>query len=134
MKTLKINTEFAEKFNQMRIDKAGQKLTKEQLIKCFKEYLNCCLTPGWMKILQKYNIINPYHLGKRTAYVFCYSPVHKEKLKHIYIEVLEYGRNKKCKIEFVEEIKIVDQIQAAIELLKSNGYKIYKPTTTFEEI
>lgn len=33
-----------------------------------------------------------------------------------------------------EEVVLIDPIKEAIKLLKENGYKIYKPTTTFEEI
>lgn len=145
MKKTIIDTEFAKKFNSIRMKYCGQKLPKEKFKSIFKEELNLKIDSVWISQFIKFEVIEKIKQNKKRGYVFSYKPVFIEKLKNIYSEVNKirnyYNRNqimkkKAPKIEssIVEEVQIIDPIEEAIKLLKNNGYKVYKPIIEFKEI
>ena len=121
---------MTEKFNKLRMSVAGQKLSKKQLKSLFEEHLDTNLSPAWMHVLRKHEILLEHRKGRQHAFSFCCTPVHKEKMKSLLTEIKEYNK-KHIKPKLAIQM---DAIQDAINLLKENGYRILKPTTTFEEI
>ena len=125
----------AEKFNEVRMKYAGQKLEKDQLKEIFKNEIGFYLSNKWLSVLTDNKVLNPYKLGKKKAYIFSYSPIHKDRLHNMHTEVCKYMKEHNVKvIKEVPYIEVCDPIEEAVKLLKEQGYKIYKPTTTFEEV
>lgn len=154
MKRTTIDAEFTKKFNSIRMRYCGQKLPKEKLESIFKEELDLKIDSVWLSKLIEAEVIDRVKSGKKKGYTFAYKPVFIEKLKNIHSEVVKtwnhYNRNQKNMkknapkepvtpiVELVtpimEEVQIVTPIEAAIKLLKDNGYRVFKTVITYQEI
>ena len=146
MKRTKIDTEFTKKFNSIRMRYCGQKLPKEKLESIFKEELDLKIDSVWLSKLIEAEVIDRVKSGKKRGYTFSYKPVFIEKLKSIHGEVVKtwnhYNRNQNMKknapketvTPVVEEVQIVTPIEAAIKLLKDNGYRVFKTVINYEEV
>ena len=146
MKRTKIDTEFTKKFNSIRMRYCGQKLPKEKLESIFREELNLKVDSVWLSKLIEAEVIDRVKSGKKRGYTFSYKPVFIEKLKSIHNEVVKtwnhYNRNQNMKknapketvTPIVEEVQIVTPIEAAIKLLKDNGYRVFKTVINYEEV
>ena len=151
MKRTTIDAEFTKKFNSIRMRYCGQKLPKEKLESIFKEELDLKIDSVWLSKLVEAEVIDRVKSGKRRGYTFAYKPVFIEKLKNIHSEVVKtwnhYNRNMKKNapkepvtpivepvIPITEEVQIVTPIEAAIKLLKDNGYRVFKTVITYQEI
>lgn len=131
MKIKYIDDTQVVKFNETRIEKAGQKLSKDSM-KRELENLGFHTNQGRLSEMIKLGIIEKHRKGRKYAYSFTYSPVYKEKF-HTWQDNCAKMWRKNQKAD--KEIS-VDKIQQAIDLLKQNGYTIYKRviTETFEEV
>ena len=153
MKRTKIDTEFTRKFNSIRMRYCGQKLPKEKLESIFKEELDLKIDSVWLSKLVEAEVIDRIKSGKKRGYMFSYKPVFIEKLKNIHSQVVKtwnhYNRNQNMKknapkepvtpiVEPVtptmEEVQIVTPIEAAIKLLKDNGYRVFKTIINYQEV
>ena len=148
MKRTIIDAEFTKKFNSIRMRYCGQKLPKEKLESIFREELDLKIDSVWLSKLIEAEVIDRVKSGKRRGYTFSYKPVFIEKIKNIHSEVVKtwnrYNRNQKSmkknapKEETItpvaEEVQIVTPIEAAIKLLKDNGYRVFKTVITYQEI
>ena len=153
MKRTKIDTEFTKKFNSIRMRYCGQKLPKEKLESIFREELDLKIDSVWLSKLIEAEVIDRVKSSKKRGYTFSYKPVFIEKLKSIHGEVVKtwnhYNRNQNMKknapketvipimepvTPIVEEVQIVTPIEAAIKLLKDNGYRVFKTVITYQEI
>lgn len=139
MRRLKIDENFVKKLNEMRIDNINGQYNLTAIKDLFKKYLDIYLSGTWVMYLLKYKVINSVKIGKKCLYSFTTFPVHIEKVKSMYSDIISYNQehyNKK-KVSVVEEpaiVEVSDPISEAIKLLKENGYKIYKQRITFEEV
>lgn len=133
MKRLKIDQEFARRFNTLRIEMQNEKLSKEQVIKLIRERVGFTVNSDWLAILIKYDILKRSRQGKKHFFTFSEHPVYVEKLRNLHKEV---KRNKiRVKEDITEDaITEADAIMEAIKLLKNNGYKILKQVINYEEI
>ena len=146
MKRTIIDAEFTKKFNSIRMRYCGQKLPKEKLESIFREELDLKIDSVWLSKLIEAEVIDRVKSGKRRGYTFSYKPVFIEKLKNIHNEVVKtwnhYNRNQNMKknapkepvTPIVEEVQIVTPIEAAIKLLKDNGYRVFKTVINYEEV
>ena len=147
MKRTTIDAEFTKKFNSIRMRYCGQKLPKEKLESIFKEELDLKIDSVWLSKLVEAEVIDRVKSGKRRGYTFSYKPVFIEKLKNIHNEVVKtwnhYNRHQNMKKKkapketvtpIVEEVQIVTPIEAAIKLLKDNGYRVFKTVINYQEV
>ena len=153
MKRTIIDAEFTKKFNSIRMRYCGQKLPKEKLESIFKEELDLKIDSVWLSKLVEAEVIDRVKSGKKRGYTFAYKPVFIEKLKNIHSEVVKtwnhYNRNQNMKknapkesvtpivepvTPIVEEVQIVTPIEAAIKLLKDNGYRVFKTIINYQEV
>ena len=152
MKRTTIDAEFTKKFNSIRMRYCGQKLPKEKLESIFKEELDLKIDSVWLSKLVEAEVIDRVKSGKRRGYTFAYKPVFIEKLKNIHSEVVKtwnhYNRNQKNMkapkepvtpivepvTPIMEEVQIVTPIEAAIKLLKDNGYRVFKTVINYQEV
>lgn len=146
MKRTTIDAEFTKKFNSIRMRYCGQKLPKEKLESIFKEELDLKIDSVWLSKLVEAEVIDRVKFGKKRGYTFSYKPVFIEKLKNIHNEVVKtwnyYNRHQNMKKKapketvtpVVEEVQIVTPIEAAIKLLKDNGYRVFKTIINYQEV
>lgn len=138
MRRLKIDENFVKKLNAMRIDNLNGQYNLTAIKELFKKYLDIYLSGTWVMYLLRYKVINSVKIGKKCLYSFTTFPVHIEKVKNMYADIVAYNKehyNKKKQV--VEEpivVEVSDPISEAIKLLKENGYRIYKQKITFEEV
>jgi hypothetical protein len=121
---MKISKEQTQAFNELRIRKGLVPFCKQDMMAMIKPIIP--VNDNYWKFLIDLGILEHKREGKKHYYMFTSFPIHVEKLH-------EYGKccheyNKRNKKEFT------NCIQDAIDLLKENGYKIYKETITYEEI
>lgn len=80
----------------------------------------------------KHGLIFKEGKTRYAVYSFPSEPVYFAKLEKA---ISEFKTQKKAyNKRKAQSVEVVDSESNAIELLKSLGYKIYKPVTTFEEI
>lgn len=133
-----INDEFTIQFNKIRTEFSEVSLTRKDLQNLMKDRFGFYLTSRLFTEMEKLHIINNVgKSGRCLLYKFSTEPIYKGKLENWYKnarthhnEAVKNLRNKKN----TQIVIIEDPIQEAIKLLKENGYKIYKPICTYEEI
>ena len=134
MRKLNIDENFVKKVNELRIDNLNGQYNLAAIKEMFKEKLNIYLSGTWIMYLVQYKILNPVKIGKKYLYSFTTFPVHKEKLKNMYNDILNYNRSHSKKVPQLTEVEVLNPIEEAIKLLKENGYKILKQTVEYKEI
>ena len=138
MRRLKIDENFVKKLNEMRMANLNSQYNITAIKDMFKKYLDIYVSGTWIMYLLKYKVINSVKIGKKCLYSFTTFPIHIEKVRTMYADIIAYNQehyNKKKQV--VEEpivVEVSDPISEAIKLLKENGYRIYKQKITFEEV
>lgn len=131
-KRINIDKDFCVKFNEIRSVFANTELEKNELLEAFADVH---IKSHHIAAFVKHDVFTLHRLGNKCTYTVSSTPVYIEKLRTIYKEISNTMKqynitNNKKKIV----TDSVNEIEAAIKLLKSNGYKIFKPTTSYEEI
>lgn len=124
------------KFNEIKKEFGSKVFTHAEIVEVLKEkgFRNLStLIQG----LTKCKIIIPADTSKKGGSVFSSigTPVYIKTLERA-IEIADTLRHGYQKAYYNKQkiTESIDPIAEAIKLLKENGYKIYKPTTRFEEI
>lgn len=124
------------KFNEIKKEFGSKVFTHAEIAEVLKEkgFRNLStLVQG----LVKCKVIIPASNSKKGGSVFSSigTPVYIKTLERA-IEIADTLRHGYQKAYYNKRkvIESIDPIAEAIKLLKENGYKIYKPTTRFEEI
>lgn len=131
-KRINIDKDFCVKFNEIRSVFANTELEKNELLEAFAEVH---MKSHHIATFVKHDVFTLNRLGKKCTYSISSTPVYIEKLRTIYKEIsntMKQYNDVNSKKKVVTES--ANDIEAAIKLLKSNGYKIFKPTTSYEEI
>lgn len=131
-KRINIDKDFCMKFNEIRNAFSDTELDKNELLEAFADIH---MKSHHIATFVKHDVFTLHRLGKKCTYTVSSTPVYIEKLRVIYKEISstmkQYAQNKS---ENKPVVKCDNDIEAAIKLLKSEGYKIFKPTTSYEEV
>lgn len=132
MARFNIDRDFCAKFNEIRNEFAGVKLSKEDVLEAFADLK---MKANHITFFVKHGIFTLDRSDRKCTYILPTTPVYIEKLRVVYkdmSDLMKQYNNSTDKKKIVTEP--VNDIEAAIKLLKSHGYKIYKPTTSYEEV
>lgn len=127
--------ELSKKINTFRLENSGKEFTKKELLEIlsqlnmpFKSYLFTGFIKSKNLILVK--------KGKKVTYHFSVNPIHQDTIKGIILNARDYQKETNLRYYTKRNNREVNMltIEEAIQLLKNNGYKVYKPTVAYEEI
>ena len=125
-----VDEQEVKRFNWRRENNKGKTFSPTQLKVLLKEmgYTDngnfiTCLTSG----------VNPPIVRvSRGVYAFAKDPVYIDRLQKVWSDYASYGQ-KKPKSD-TDAVVVIESISQAIALLKKHGFKVYKPTTKWEEV
>lgn len=130
MARFNIDRDFCAKFNEIRNEFAGVKLSKDDVLKAFADLK---IKANHITFFVKHGVFTLDRSDKKYTYILPTTPVYIEKLRIIYKDMSDIKKQYN-NVANKQKVESVDDIEAAIELLKSHGYKVYKPTTSYEEV
>lgn len=121
------------RFNMMRINQLGKTYSQAEFQSILKR-LGYSTSGTFRKCLIDANVFIRVERGK---YSFPPKPVHMSLLQKAYDTCTSYKkqfRNKNEQTQVQEQEPQQLEVQQAIDLLKSLGYRVLRPTTQYEEV
>lgn len=125
LKTMKITSIETKRFNEIRMEFAGKWFKKPEIQRIIEQVIPA--NNNYFPRLIELGIIERQKSGKGFIYKFTITPIHQEKLISYEKSIRNYNKSKNNK-------NFESKIEEAIELLKENGFRIYKKVENYEEI
>lgn len=121
-----VTNEEVMKFNTLRREYSGKSLRRSEIEAIIKEII------GWRNAqLIEHIIAKIFVRIERGVYIFPKEPIYIGKLQGV-VDSLAKSRMAKAKEYIAEEISVKSAIDAAIFLLKQNGFRITKESFNLE--
>ena len=115
--------------NWCRESMVGKEMTPDKLKEVLKN-LNYATSGNFIKCMTSGE--NPPIIRvSRGKYAFSPNPIHIDRLRKVWHDYCFYGRNR---VDSCDKKQLELDISRAVTLLKSQGYRILKPTTRYEEV
>lgn len=121
-----VTNEECQKFNTLRREYSGKTLRRSEVEAIIKEII------GWKNSLLIEGIISKVFVRvERGVYIFPKEPIYIGKLQGLIDKLSKYRKTSYTK-DRTEEVSVKTAIDAAIDLLKQNGFRITKESFNIE--